>query len=75
MTDTITPWHERKLNYALEYPREAAMQAEIAQLRAALAQQAEPVPATGDCFKSYGAMCARCGHDEFVLPAAPKGGV
>ena len=40
MTDTITPWHERKLNYALEYPREAAMQAEIAQLRATLAQQA-----------------------------------
>ena len=42
----------------------------IAKSRLAEGEQELP---TGECFKSYGALCARCGHDEFVLPAAPQG--
>ena len=41
-------------------------------LQSRLAEGEQELP-TGECFKSYGALCARCGHDEFVLPAAPQG--
>ncbi len=35
----ITPWKDRKINYALPAPYQALMQAEIDELRAALAER------------------------------------
>lgn len=43
MTDTIKTWQERAIKNAGWYDMKKAMQAEIDELRAALAQQAEPV--------------------------------
>lgn len=43
MTDTIKTWQERSINNAGWFDTKKAMQAEIDELRAALAQQAEQV--------------------------------
>jgi hypothetical protein len=94
MTDTIKTWQERlglssdtKLS-DLEYSPECAMQEEIDELRAALAQQAEQVPAERrtlyECRscgllyseKVFSCDCMENGANEYnEWAAAPKGAV
>ena len=64
--DALLPHKSKVLRWVT--PTDAA----ITLLQSRLAEVEQELP-TGECFKSYGALCARCGHDEFVLPAAPQG--